>query len=97
VRPGEKLVEELCNPEERVQPTAHASIVRVLPPPLTREELDARLRRLDEMLGLGREPEAADALLRLAGQNDVADLSAAGDTLDLAALERSGSWSRSTT
>jgi FlaA1/EpsC-like NDP-sugar epimerase len=97
VRPGEKLVEELCNPEERVQPTAHASIVRVLPPPLTREGVDARLRRLDEMLALGREPEAAAALLRLAGEPDVADLSAAGDMLDLAAIERSGPWSRSTT
>jgi len=98
VRPGEKLVEELRNDEERVQATSHPSIVRLLPPAMTADALDGCLRALAGLLDPRREHEAAAALLRLAGDPPApGDSPVPGDPLDPAVLERSGSWSRSST
>ena len=66
VRPGEKLTEELCAPEEQSEPTVHPSIVRVKPDRVDNELLSAGLARLEELAGCNRNDEAAQLLLDLA-------------------------------
>jgi FlaA1/EpsC-like NDP-sugar epimerase len=66
VRPGEKLTEELCAPEEHSEPTVHPSIVRVKPDRVDNELLSAGLARLEELAGCNRNDEAAQLLLDLA-------------------------------
>ena len=98
VRPGEKLVEQLCDVDEEVQPTSHASIVRLLPPAMTHDSLDARLRLLADLLDPAREHLAAQTLLYLAAGPAMLDRSEPdGGTLNLAELERSNTWSPSST
>jgi len=66
VRPGEKLTEELCAPEERPEPTVHPSIVRVKPDRLDTELFVAGLDRLEDLARCNRNDEAAQLLLDLA-------------------------------
>jgi FlaA1/EpsC-like NDP-sugar epimerase len=66
VRPGEKLTEELCAPDERPEATVHPSIVRVKPDRLDTELLAAGLGRLEDLAGCNRNDEAAQLLLDLA-------------------------------
>lgn len=47
-RPGEKLDEELCEPDEQVLGTSHPFINRLAPVPVPQEELSMRLARLQE-------------------------------------------------
>ena len=47
-RPGEKLDEELCEPDEQVLSTSHPYINRLAPVPPPREELSMRLDRLQD-------------------------------------------------
>ena len=51
IRPGEKLDEELCEPEEQVLSTSHPYINRLAPVPLPQEELSMRLARLQDAAG----------------------------------------------
>jgi FlaA1/EpsC-like NDP-sugar epimerase len=66
VRPGEKLTEEICAPEERPEPTVHPSIMRVKPDRLDTDLLAAGLGRLEDLAGCNRNDEAAQLLLDLA-------------------------------
>jgi FlaA1/EpsC-like NDP-sugar epimerase len=66
VRPGEKLAEELCAPEEQPEPTNHPSIVRVKPDRIEPDVLSAGLARLEILAGCHRNDEAAQLLLDLA-------------------------------
>lgn len=61
-RPGEKLDEELCEPDEEVLSTSHPYINRLAPVPLPREELSMRLARLQDAAA-GRNGDAVRALL----------------------------------
>ena len=61
-RPGEKLDEELCEPDEQVFTTNHPYINRLAPIPLPQEELDMRLVRLQDA-SIGRDGAAVRALL----------------------------------
>ena len=61
-RPGEKLDEELCEPDEQVLSTIHPYINRLAPVPLPQEELSMRLDRLQDA-AVRRSGDAVRALL----------------------------------
>ena len=91
-RPGEKLVEELRAPSERAVPTAHPSILRLHTIALPVDALDAGILELNDLATHRRSAAATCVLFDLvrAAQTD-------GEALiDLSAVERSESWSRST-
>jgi FlaA1/EpsC-like NDP-sugar epimerase len=90
-RKGEKLVEELCAPSERSEPTAHPSILRLLPVPLREGVLDDGILKLTELATCRRDDDVSRLLFDLvnAAGLDTAEL------VDLAELERSELWSRS--
>jgi len=62
IRPGEKLDEELCEPDEQVLSTSHPYIHRLAPVPLPQEELSMRLARLEDA-AVRRNGDAVRALL----------------------------------
>jgi FlaA1/EpsC-like NDP-sugar epimerase len=49
LRPGEKLLEELWLPTERLVPTSHQKISRVISPPFDFEDLDRQIRVLTRL------------------------------------------------
>ena len=61
-RPGEKLDEELCEPNEEVLSTTHPYINRLAPVPLPQEELNIRLAGLQDA-AVRRNEDAVRALL----------------------------------
>jgi len=61
-RPGEKLHEELCAPDEHVLSTSHPYINRLAPVPLPQEELSTRLARLRDA-AVSRNGDAVRTLL----------------------------------
>ena len=61
-RPGEKLDEELCEPDEQVLSTSHPYINRLAPVPLPQEELSMRMARLQDA-AVRRNGDAVRALL----------------------------------
>jgi FlaA1/EpsC-like NDP-sugar epimerase len=61
-RPGEKLDEELCEPDEEVLSTSHPYINRLAPVPLPQEELSMKMARLQDA-ALRRNGDAVRALL----------------------------------
>jgi FlaA1/EpsC-like NDP-sugar epimerase len=90
-RPGEKLVEELQAPEERAEPTAHPSILRLVPVPLPVDELDDGILTLSELAAGRCDDDAARVLFELVnGPRLNGDL-----FVDVAAIERSELWSPS--
>jgi FlaA1/EpsC-like NDP-sugar epimerase len=96
-RPGEKLVEELRAPTERAEPTAHPSIVHLHTVALPYNELEAGIAEMTDLATQRRSSELSGVLFDLvtAAQpdgEDAVDLNA----VDLNAVERSESWSRST-
>ncbi len=95
-RPGEKLVEELRDPNEKLHPTPHPAIVRLFPARLPHAVLRQGLDRLVDLVGCHQNAEAAQRLQELAAVMQVQPV--APDTaLDLAHLNRSPTWSPSTT
>jgi FlaA1/EpsC-like NDP-sugar epimerase len=95
IRPGEKLAEELCRPDEATSPTEHPAIVRLDPSAQDRRDL---VRLVDELVGAasaGHGDQVRCSLLSAArrGLHDrVIDLT------DGHLLEgRSSTWSSSTT
>jgi FlaA1/EpsC-like NDP-sugar epimerase len=90
-RRGEKLVEELRAPSERAEPTAHSSILRLVPVSLPADVLDDGIRKLIELANCRRDVEASRLLFDLV--NGVALDDAA--LVDLAAIEQSEIWSPS--
>jgi FlaA1/EpsC-like NDP-sugar epimerase len=102
-RPGEKIAEELHTPDERPEPTAHPSLVRLHPAALPAVVLDMGVQRLTGMAARGDDDGARELLFHLAGNvrvTSVPDQGASYDELPLAQvvnlLERDA-WSRSST
>jgi FlaA1/EpsC-like NDP-sugar epimerase len=90
-RRGEKLVEELRAPDERAEPTEHASILRLVPVPLPGDVLDDGILQLTELAKCRRDDDVSRLLFDLvnaAPPNETA-------LVDLAAMERSELWSPS--
>jgi FlaA1/EpsC-like NDP-sugar epimerase len=94
-RPGEKLEEELRAPTETPHPTPHDSIVRLYPERLDPDHLDTTLLELQLLAEERRNDEAAHKLLDLTRTVVLSDKDKV--VLDLTTLERSDTWSRSST
>jgi FlaA1/EpsC-like NDP-sugar epimerase len=104
VRPGEKLQEDLQNPEEEARPTAHPAIVRLTPSRVPAKLLDDGTRGLADLVIRRCDRDAAARLASLAeaGHQPEAAMSAPADReiMHLDALDASGRrtrWSPSTT
>jgi FlaA1/EpsC-like NDP-sugar epimerase len=65
-RPGEKLAEDLANPEEHASPTGHPSIVRLAPTKVDALFLDNGTQRLEELVARRLDGDAADHMVALA-------------------------------
>ncbi|MGH2589839.1 MAG: polysaccharide biosynthesis protein, partial [Actinomycetota bacterium] len=65
-RPGEKLVEDLVNADEDVQPTTHPGIVLSRPPVPDRPTLRRSLREVEMLVHEGRAHELAERMKSLA-------------------------------
>lgn len=90
-RPGEKLVEELRAPSERAEPTAHPSIVHLHTIALPYDDLEAGIAKMADLASHRRGSEVSGVLFDLVNAARPDDESA----VDLNAVERSESWSRS--
>jgi FlaA1/EpsC-like NDP-sugar epimerase len=71
MRPGEKLVEELHEPDEELRATEHPSIHKIEPGPVDAAEVDEALDRLSWFADQGDEAALRDSLFRLAGGRSV--------------------------
>jgi FlaA1/EpsC-like NDP-sugar epimerase len=65
-RPGEKLAEDLQNPEEQANPTPHPSIVRLTATRIDAENLETTTRELEHLVAQRRDDEAAHRMIALA-------------------------------
>jgi FlaA1/EpsC-like NDP-sugar epimerase len=65
-RPGEKLTEQLRNPDELPQGTSHPSVVRLVPSVLPRSSLDSAVAALHELCIEYDEPGVATLMMDLA-------------------------------
>jgi len=90
-RPGEKLVEELRAPSERAEPTAHPSIVHLHTIALPYDDLEAGIAKMADLASHRRGSEVSGVLFDLVNAAQPDDEPA----VDLNAVERSESWSRS--
>ncbi|HEY5014975.1 MAG TPA: polysaccharide biosynthesis protein, partial [Acidimicrobiia bacterium] len=90
-RRGEKLVEELRAPSERAEPTAHPSILRLIPVPLPGDRLDDGILQLTELASCRRDDDVSRVLFELV----VTAPTDSESLVDLAAMERSELWSPS--
>ena len=90
-RRGEKLVEELRAPAERAEPTAHASILRLVPVPLGADDLGTGILKLTELAKCRRDDDVSRLLFDLVNAAPLDDAA----LVDLAAMERSELWSPS--
>jgi FlaA1/EpsC-like NDP-sugar epimerase len=66
VRPGEKLSEDLQNPEEEAHETLHPSIVRLIATRIDAENLAATTHELARLVDDNRDDEAARLMTTLA-------------------------------
>jgi FlaA1/EpsC-like NDP-sugar epimerase len=67
VRPGEKLSEDLQNPEELASPTRHPSIRRLAPTRVDAHALRAGVRTLDRLVAEQVDADVREMMLALAG------------------------------
>jgi FlaA1/EpsC-like NDP-sugar epimerase len=65
-RPGEKLAEDLQNPEEQGSPTRHPSIVRLTATRIDPENLDKSTRELERLVAERLDEQAAQRMIALA-------------------------------
>jgi FlaA1/EpsC-like NDP-sugar epimerase len=65
-RPGEKLSEELCSPDEERIPTDHPSILRLDPPAVHADVLEKGLLQLHEAVAMRDATRVRDVLFALA-------------------------------
>lgn len=81
-RPGEKLAEDLQNPEEQASPTRHPSIVRLTATRIDAEDLDKSTRELEHLVAERLDDQAAALMVRLAASpaRVVGELGVAGIT-----------------
>ncbi|MGQ0670440.1 MAG: polysaccharide biosynthesis protein [Actinomycetota bacterium] len=68
-RPGEKLVEELIDPEEEQLPSGHPGIAVSRPPVPDRPALRRALRELEALAATGDSPALAERMKALAGRS----------------------------
>jgi FlaA1/EpsC-like NDP-sugar epimerase len=100
-RPGEKLAEDLQNPEEQASPTRHPSIVRLTAIRIDADNLEKSTRELEHLVAERLDDEAAGLMVTLAQSParpvrravDVRDL----DVHELTEVQRRQAWSPSTT
>jgi FlaA1/EpsC-like NDP-sugar epimerase len=99
-RPGEKLAEDLQNPEEQASPTRHPSIVRLTATRIDAENLDKSTRELEHLVAERLDDEAARLMVTLAespahpvGDDDERDIRVD----ELADVQRRQAWSPLTT
>jgi FlaA1/EpsC-like NDP-sugar epimerase len=78
IRPGEKLVEELHDPGEELQPTLHPAIRRLRPAAMSPADLDAGLEALKRAAFAGDDLQAHDVLFSLTGA-PIAEAAPLGD------------------
>jgi FlaA1/EpsC-like NDP-sugar epimerase len=90
-RRGEKLVEELRAPSERAEPTAHPSILRLVPVPLPVDRLSDGILQLTELATCRRDEDVSRLLFELVNAEPLESAS----LVDVAAMERSELWSPS--
>jgi FlaA1/EpsC-like NDP-sugar epimerase len=90
-RPGEKLFEELRAPSERAEPTAHPSIVHLHTIALPYDDLEAGIAKMSDLASHRRSSEVSGVLFDLVNAAQPEE-----SAIDLNAVERSESWSRST-
>jgi FlaA1/EpsC-like NDP-sugar epimerase len=69
VRPGEKLVEELVDPEEEPLPSSHPGISVARPPVPDRPALRRALRELEALAREGRSDDLAERMKELASRS----------------------------
>jgi O-antigen biosynthesis protein WbqV len=67
-RPGEKLVEDLLDPEDETMPSGHPGIVLSRPPVPNRPALRRALRELDTLVSEGETEELAERVKWLAAE-----------------------------
>jgi FlaA1/EpsC-like NDP-sugar epimerase len=100
-RPGEKLAEDLQNPEEQASPTRHPSIVRLTAIRIDADNLETRTRELEHLVAERLDDEAARLMVTLATSPARPVTSGAGvrdlDIHDLTEVQRRQAWSPSTT
>jgi len=65
-RPGERLSEELCSPDEARMPTSHPSILSLAPPPVHADVVEKGLIQLHEAVALREAEHVRDLLFALA-------------------------------
>jgi FlaA1/EpsC-like NDP-sugar epimerase len=94
-RPGEKLSEDLQNPEERANPTRHPSIVRLTATRIDAETLDKSTSKLEDLVTERLDDQAGELMVALA-QSPARAVSAT-DPHDLGEGQRRHSWSPLTT
>ena len=97
-RPGEKLAEDLQNPEEQAHPTPHPSIVRLTATRIDAERLDKSTGELERLVADGLDGDASRLMVALAMSpaRAVDEIDTDGPGLP-AAAEGRDSWSRLTT
>jgi FlaA1/EpsC-like NDP-sugar epimerase len=61
-RPGEKLEEDIVDPDEKPLPTSHPGIVVSVPPVLDRASLNRAVRQLERLATTGRREELAEGV-----------------------------------
>jgi FlaA1/EpsC-like NDP-sugar epimerase len=71
-RPGEKLAEDLQNPEEESQPTSHPSIVRLTATRIDAATLVRCTRELEHLVAAGLDADASQLMTKLASSPAVA-------------------------
>jgi FlaA1/EpsC-like NDP-sugar epimerase len=78
-RPGEKIHEELFNPDERPQPTPAEKIMAAVRPPLDPEWVEAAFARVEELVYTGDARGLAATVAQLAENRATSITLAAGD------------------
>jgi FlaA1/EpsC-like NDP-sugar epimerase len=84
IRPGEKLTEDLCVPEEGAEPTNHPQILRLHPIGLPVDVIEPAIANLTRLAEQQRDDDVSCALFELVGT-----ASHDGELVDLANMERS--------
>lgn len=90
-RPGEKLAEDLANPEEHSTPTTHPSIVRLAPAQVDAFRLDNGTQQLEELVDQRLDGDAARLMVALA------EAAASGRDDSVGTPQRRQRWSPLTT
>jgi FlaA1/EpsC-like NDP-sugar epimerase len=67
IRPGEKLAEDLCEPDEEIQVTEHPSISRLLPVTAPQDWFDSCLSQLGDAMYRGDAGKVRQLLFAIAG------------------------------